>query len=239
MKPISKSQTRRMKVLGYVRVSTEEQSEEGVSLDAQIAKIRLYCELHDLELIDVIVDAGESGKSLDRPGIQDALHRLDRRKADGLVIVKLDRLSRNIGDWNWLIAEYFGEKPGKQLWSVGDSIDTRTAAGRLVLNVLMSVAQWEREAISERTRDALRFKKSQGKRVSGRLPYGYELAADGKMLVECEAEQQVLTTIRELRTAGSTLAEIAQSLNERGISKREGGAWEFSYISRLLAKSAA
>ena len=65
-------------------------------------------------LIDVIVDAGESGKSLDRPGIQEALDRLDRREADGIVVAKLDRLSRNVGDWNWLITEYFGEKPGKQ-----------------------------------------------------------------------------------------------------------------------------
>ena len=151
-----------------------------------------------------------------------------------MLSAKLDRLSRNVGDWNWLITEYFGEKPGKQVWSVNDQIDTRTATGRMVLNVMMTIYQWERETIGERTKDALRYKKTQNQRVSGRIPYGKELAADGIMLVPCQAEQEVLATIRDLRTAGMTLMAIAAELNARGIQKREGGQWEHTFVSRLL-----
>jgi site-specific DNA recombinase len=192
-----------------------------------------------MESVHVFVDAGESGKSLDRPGIQSALAMLDRKEAHGLIVAKLDRLSRSVGDWDYLIANYFGEKAGCQLWSVSEAIDTRTSAGRLVLNILMSVAQWEREAIAERTRDALNHKRSRGERVSGRIPYGKALASDGIMLVPCQEEQDVLAIIRELRTAGMTLMAIAAELNRRGIQRREGGAWEHTFISRILKKTAA
>lgn len=82
-----------------------------------------------------------------------------------MVVVKLDRLTRSVADWQLLIDDYFGERSGKQLFSVADSIDTRTAAGRLVLNVLLSVAQWERETTGERTREALRHKDSHRRTV--------------------------------------------------------------------------
>ena len=101
----------------------------------------------------------------------------------------MDRLSRSVVDWNDLIDGYFGEKAGKQLFSVADSIDTRTAAGRLVLNVLMSVAQWERETIGERTTAAMQYKRSKNERV-GKVPFGYDLAADGVQLIPNEVEQR-------------------------------------------------
>ena len=167
-----------MDVIGYARVSTDEQSKEGVSIDAQIAKIKAYCMLYGLNLVDVVVDAGVSAKTLKRPGLQSALAMLKAKKAGGMVIAKLDRLSRSVKDWNSLIDLYFGEKAGKQLCSVNDQIDTRTASGRLVLNVLMSVAQWEREATGERTRDALQHKITKGERV-GKVPFGFDLADDG------------------------------------------------------------
>ena len=129
-----------MRAVGYIRVSSDEQATEGVSLDAQRAKVQGYAALYDLDLVAIEVDAGASAKTLDRPALARALGMLDRGEADGLVIAKLDRLSRSVGDWDQLIARYFGERAGKKLWSVADSIDTRTAAGRLVLNVLMSVA---------------------------------------------------------------------------------------------------
>src|SRR5579871_930657 len=110
-----------MKVVGLTRVSTEEQAREGVSLAAQRSKIEAYCKLYDLELVELIEDAGQSAKSLKRPGLQKALAMLRKGEAQGLVICKLDRLSRNVADWNTLIDQYFGEKAGKQLFSVADS----------------------------------------------------------------------------------------------------------------------
>jgi DNA invertase Pin-like site-specific DNA recombinase len=166
----------------------------------------------------IIADARVSAKSLNRPGLQDALAKLRRGATDGLVIAKLDRLTRNVGDWQKLIDGYFGDKAGKQLFSVADSIDTRTAAGRLVLNVLLSVAQWERETIGERTKDALQHKISKGERC-GKVRFGYKLAADGKTLVAVPAERQAIALMKELPTAGQTLRDIAAELN-RGASPR-------------------
>ena len=139
------------RVIGYARVSTDRQI-EGVSLDAQQAKIEQYAALYDLELIDVIIDAGASAKTLERPGLQEALDKLKAGEADGLLVSKLDRLTRSVVDLGSLIEGVFGKYT---LMSVGDQVDTSTAAGRLVLNVLMSVSQWEREAIGERTRAAI------------------------------------------------------------------------------------
>ena len=171
-----------MKVIGYIRVSTEEQASDGVSLATQREKLNAYASLYELELIEIIEDAGQSGKTLNRPGLQQALTMIRKGQAAGLLIAKLDRLSRSVVDWNELIDGYFGEKAGKQLFSVADSIDTRTAAGRLVLNVLMSVAQWERETIGERTKDALQHKIRKGERC-GKVRFGYTLAEDGVGLV--------------------------------------------------------
>src|SRR6476661_5883591 len=126
------SMPNKMRVIGYIRVSTDEQATGGQSLGAQRAKINDYARLYDLELVAVIEDAGVSAKSLNRPGLQKALAMLRSGKVDGLVIAKLDRLTRSVADWQTLIDDYFGERAGKQLFSVADSIDTRTAAGRLV-----------------------------------------------------------------------------------------------------------
>src|SRR5438132_10485934 len=136
------------RTIAYLRVSTERQADRGVSLDAERAKAKAYAELYDLELAEVIIDAGESAKSLKRPGLQRALGMLERREAEALLIVKLDRLTRSVVDLGSLVERYFA--PGKAaLLSVGEQIDTRSAAGRLVLNVLASVSQWEREAIGD------------------------------------------------------------------------------------------
>lgn len=225
-----------MRVIGYVRVSTDEQADKGLSLKAQRAKIEAYCNLYDLELVEVVEDAGQSGKSLKREGLQRALASLKKGKADGLVITKLDRLTRSIGDWQDLIDEHFGEKTGQQLFSVTDSIDTRTAAGRLVLNVLLSVAQWEREAIGERTRDALQHKIARGERC-GKVRFGFDLGPDGKTLVPNAVEQEALQLLRDLRAAGMSLRTIAAELNARGIATKEGRPWIFTSVAGILARA--
>jgi DNA invertase Pin-like site-specific DNA recombinase len=227
-----------MNVIGYARVSTAEQANGGVSLDAQQAKIRAYCSLHDLNLVEIIVDPGEPAKSLKRPGLQRGLSMLKGKKSgiEGLVVCKLDRLSRSVKDWNTLIDGYFGERAGKQLFSVSDSIDTRTAAGRLVLNVLMSVAQWEREAIGERTRDAMQQKRTTGQRV-GKIPFGCILDADGKTLIPDPAEQGTIALIRGMRAEGLTLRQIAEGLDRRGIVTKEGnGRWTHQAVASILSR---
>jgi DNA invertase Pin-like site-specific DNA recombinase len=236
------------RAIAYVRVSTDEQAEHGVSLEAQEHRIRAYCDLYGVTLVEVIVDAGESGKDLKRPGIQRALGRLRAKHADGLIVAKLDRMSRSTRDWSHLVENYFGEKGGFQLWSVNEQVDTRTATGRLILNILASVYQWERETIGERTKDALRHKRGCNEKTGGAIPYGFErgpdkveMTSDGpvvtKTLVRCDAEQSVIDEVRQLRAQGRTLQEIATDLNARGIQRR-GGKWDHTVLSRMLRKAA-
>ncbi len=224
-----------MKVIAYCRVSTVDQQENGISLDAQRSKMEAYASLYGLEIVETIID-GESGKSLNRAGLQQALSMLKAGKADGLLIPKLDRLTRSISNWQTLIDNYFGEKAGKQLFSVSDSIDTRTAAGRLVLNVLITVAQWERETIGERTKEALQHKIRNGQRV-GKVRFGFDLAADGATLIPNPTEQQAIETMRNLRKSGHTLRQIAQHLTSRFPSK-EGKPWDHTTVRQILNRAA-
>src|SRR6266852_9949701 len=169
------------RTIAYLRVSTEKQADKGISLEAQRAKVEAYAQLYDLTLVEVVIDAGMSAKTLDRPGLQRALEMLRTGQAEALLVVKLDRLTRSVVHLGQLVEEYFAD--GKwALLSVGEQIDTRSAAGRLVLNVLASVSQWEREAIGERTSAAMQYKASVGEYTGGRIPFGYRLADDGEHL---------------------------------------------------------
>jgi DNA invertase Pin-like site-specific DNA recombinase len=222
------------RTIAYVRVSTDKQADKGVSLSAQRAKCAAYAELYDLELVEVIVDAGESAKTLDRPGLQRALALLKVGKAEALLVVKLDRLTRSVRDLGDLVAGPFAQ--GKAaLLSVGEQIDTRSAAGRLVLNVLASVSQWEREAIGERTSTALQHKKSLGEYTGGVVPYGFRLARDGQHLKEHQGEQPVLAEARRLRSAGLSLRAVARELGRKGFRSRVGRAVGPKQIAGMVA----
>lgn len=168
-----------MKAIGYVRVSTEKQADHGVSLSAQAEKIKAMAVVQGVELVDVIEDAGASAGTLDRAGMKKLLALVDSGKVQTVIIAKLDRLTRSVKDLA-LILERFNKK-GVSLVSVADSLDTGSASGRLVLNIMVSVSQWEREAIGERTRDALAHKKANGQRV-GNIPFGFTLGAEGSLI---------------------------------------------------------
>lgn len=225
-----------MKVVAYVRVSTDQQADRGVSLAAQRAKVEAYASLYDLEIVAVVEDAGASAKTLDRPGLARALAMLDSGEAAGLVVAKLDRLTRSVRDLDSLISTWFGRANGPALLSVGEQIDTRSAAGRLVLNILASVSQWEREAISERTTTALAHKRARGERT-GEVPFGFSVADDGVMLVENDVEQAAIALVNELREAGLSIRSIAAELNTRGVAAR-GGRWHPTTVARLLRRAA-
>src|ERR1700722_9493560 len=184
-----------MKAIGYVRVSTDRQAEQGVSLEAQEAKIRAMATVQGAHLGEVVVDGGESAKSLNRPGLQRLLGLVNAGSIEAVIVAKLDRLTRSVKDLCGLL-ELF-EKRRVALISVAESLDTGSAAGRLVITIMGAVSQWEREAIGERTRDALRHKRSKGARV-GNIEFGYRLAADLKHLEPDPAEQGALAEIRRL-----------------------------------------
>jgi len=217
------------RAIGYVRVSTDKQADHGVSLEAQLAKIKAYAELYDLELVDIVVETG-SARSLEREGLLNALGRLQAGEASALVVAKLDRLTRSVGDLGRLVDSYFKDF---SLLSVSEQIDTRSAAGRLVLNVLASVSQWEREVIGERTSTAMQHMKAQGQYTGGQAPYGFRLEAGS--LVKDQAEQRVLELVRKYRRQGLTLRTIANVLAEQGIRSRANRPFHFQAVARLAA----
>ncbi|MCC7219795.1 MAG: recombinase family protein [Candidatus Contendobacter sp.] len=220
------------KTIAYLRVSTDKQADKGVSLEAQQDKAKAYAGLYDLDLVEVIVDAGESAKSLDRPGLQRALAMLKTGQADALLVVKLDRLTRSVVDLGKLIETYFA--PGKAaLMSVGEQIDTRSAAGRLVLNILASVSQWERETIGERTSAAMQHKQAKGEYIGGETPYGFDLV-NGE-LIEDEAEQEVIQKAKAYQAEGLSLRKIAAELDKQGIKTRRGSIFAANQIKRMVA----
>lgn len=237
-KPQTTSENRAMKVIAYIRVSSEEQAQSGLGLESQQAKIQAYCDLYGHEIVELVTDAGISAKNLKRPGIQAALAALESGRADGLVIFKLDRLSRNVADMGSLITKYFSEKAGKALLSVSDQIDTCTAGGRLVLNVLMSVAQWEREAIGERTAAALEAKADRGEVKGGAAPLGKQWGEETKKHEENQQEAQAVKLIHELRETGLSMRQIVDELNRRGVPvARKGNKWHLTTIHRVLSRA--
>jgi DNA invertase Pin-like site-specific DNA recombinase len=218
------------RVICYVRVSSEKQADSGLSLEAQRTKLAAYCTAMDLSCVEVIEDAGESAKSLDRPGLQRALGLLRSGKADAILVTKLDRLTRSVRDLGDLVENYFDRAA---LMSVGDSIDTRSAAGRLVLNVLASVSQWEREAIGERTSEALQAKRARGERA-GEVPFGFTATPEGRLIVDA-TEAAVIDRIRALRGAGVSFRSIVATLEREGHRGRTGRPLGVKQVHRIAS----
>ncbi len=205
--------------VGYIRVSTQDQADSGVSLEAQRAKVEAYGTMHDLKLVEVIEDAGQSAKTLDRPGMSKLLRLIRGRNIDVVVVAKLDRITRSVRDLGDLVDLF--KRSGVEFASVADHIDTSTAAGRLVLNVMGSVSQWEREAIGERTAEALTTKRARGERVSRFAPYGYRSDGNGRWLADPH-EQRAVRLMRSWRSDGLSLRDIAARLERRGFVSRAG-----------------
>ncbi len=171
------------RAIGYVRVSTEDQAREGVSLDVQASKIRAYCEAKGWALTEIIRDEGRSARDLNRPGIRRvremARKRNGARVADVLVVLKLDRLTRSVKDLGTLMDEFRRLRFG--FTSIQEAVDTTSATGELFFNIVASISQWERRVIGERTSAALQHRRAQGQRVS-RDPFGWRVNGDGRTL---------------------------------------------------------
>jgi DNA invertase Pin-like site-specific DNA recombinase len=206
-----------MRVLAYIRVSTEEQSDSRAGLDAQRAAIARECKRRGWEIVETLEDAGYSAKDLRRPGIRAALEQLERKKADGLVVSKLDRLSRSMIDFTALMSK--AQRQGWALVALDAPVDTTTPAGEAMAHVLAVFAQFERRLIGQRTREALAQKKAQGVRLGRprQLP------------------PTVRRRIKRRRKAGKSLSEIAAELNRDHVATAQGGArWYPSTVRAVL-----
>jgi site-specific DNA recombinase len=216
------------RIVGYIRVSTDKQATEGNSLEAQRARLEAYATAMQLEIVAFEVDAGLSAKSLERPGLQRALARLDAFEADAILVVKLDRLTRSVRDLLTLIDTYFRDGQ-HELLSIGESIDTRSAAGRMIRKILTTHGEWEREAIGERTAAVMQHMKSQGEFTGGWPPFGYRVV-DGRLEPDA-IEQALIERARAFRSAGMSLRAVAAEL---GPNNRTGRAFDPKQIARML-----
>ena len=218
-----------MKVIGYIRVSTEEQAREGVSLEAQRHKITAWTEALDGELLFIVEDAGISGKLIrNREGLKKAIEAACTEKA-ALVIYSLSRLSRSTRD-TLMLADKL-DKAGADLVSLSERIDTTTAAGKMVFRMLAVLNEFERDQISERTSAILQHKKAKGE-VYSPIPYGFR--REGKKLIEDKKEQRVVLLIHQQKADGCSLHKIAGYLNGTGTPAKRGGKWYASTIRYIL-----
>jgi site-specific DNA recombinase len=217
------------KAIAYIRVSTDKQADKGHSLLAQQEKVNAYASLYDLDIIDYVIETG-SAKNLNRDGLQGALAQIKAGQADALIVVKLDRLTRSVADLGYLVETYFS-KAG--LLSVSEQIDTRSASGRLVLNVLASVSQWEREALVERTTAVKQSMKANGLYCGGLVPYGQMLVSG--QLVTNPQEQAIITRAKALKSEGHSLRAIATMFSQEGLKTRKDTNFSHVLVSRMAA----
>ena len=218
-------------IVGYARVSTTHQAVFGISLDAQAEKIRATACSQGLELAEIITDAGESARSLHRPGMERLLRLVEAGKIRVVIVASLSRLTRSVCDLAILLERF--RKQDVSLVSVQEALDTGSASGRLVMNIMCSVSQWEREILSERTKDAMLQKKLNGERV-GNIRFGFKLAADGRHVEPHPAEQALLNRMREMRSRGTSLRAIADALNRDSLTTRKGSPWHHVYVHGAL-----
>jgi len=222
--------------LGYVRVSSEEQADSGLGLEAQRQRIAAYCAMKGLRLAEVFADPGISGgKPLaSRPAGGQLLTAANKSK--GLVIVaKLDRLFRSVADAATVIADF--DKKGIQLVAIGEAFDMSSAYGRAMAQMASVFAELERAMIRERTRSAMSVKRARGERISGHAPVGWDFGRGGR-LVRNAREQKVIARVRQLRAQGMSYRGIAKRLDRERIRPKRGRRWAHTTVKSVLTRNA-
>jgi site-specific DNA recombinase len=219
------------KAIGYIRVSTQKQADDGVSLDVQRVKIEAWCLANDYELADIYRDEGISGTKANREGLLAAMAEVGQGTA--LVVYSLSRLTRSTKDM--LAFTETLEQQGADLISLTEKIDTTTAAGKMVFRMMAVLNEFERDQVSERTKAALAHKKETNQ-VYNHTPYGYTRC--GETLQKNDAEAAVAAQAVKLYQSGKTMRAIARHLNERGVPTKLGKQWKPMQVSRLIKRAA-
>ncbi len=228
-----------MRAVGYVRVSTDEQAREGASLGAQQAHLAAHCAGKGIELVEVVADDGVSaGIPLDRrPGGRRLLSLVDGRRpvATEIISLKLDRLFRSTADGARWLDSWGRCGVGLHILDMrGEALDTRSASGRFHLDIMISVGQWERGVISERTAFALDHLRRR-RRAYGPTPFGFDRSGvDGADLVPNAAEAALVERVRVMHRGGMAYAAVARTLNEEGVAGKRGGRFYASTIRYML-----
>ena len=217
------------KVAIYTRVSTEDQAKEGFSLDAQLEKLRSYCKARDWDICGEYVDDGYSGRNVKRPAYTRMMEEMD--KWDTLLVIKMDRIHRNSKNFMLMMEDL--KKHGKEFVSMTESLDTSTAMGRFVMDIIQRIAQLESEQIGERVYIGMEQKaKTNGGVLGFNIPYGYDYV-DGKLVVNPD-EARVVKDIYSWYKQGKSMGKIAEMLNNAKIPTKRGGFWAKKTVSSIL-----
>jgi site-specific DNA recombinase len=220
-----------MKLIGYIRVSSEGQA-DNTSLEDQELKIQSYCTALYHELVGLYQDVQSGGKSENRKGLQTAIADMLAGKADGLIVLKLDRLGRRASDVLTLIDKEL-QPNNKALIVIDMNMDTSTATGKLVLTMLAGVAEFEKSQINERTKNGKKARAKTSDYANGGQPkFGHK--ADNKNLVIDDKEQQIIDVIRRHHKSGKSQRQIAEYLNKQGIVSKQGKQWSSTTVGRII-----
>ena len=220
-----------MKLIGYVRVSSEGQA-DNTSLEDQQEKITAYCIALNHELVELYQDVQSGGKSDNRKGLQTAIANMLAGKADGLIVLKLDRLGRRASDVLTLIDKEL-QPNNKALIVIDMNMDTSTPTGKLVLTMLAGVAEFEKSQINERTKNGKKARAKTSDYANGGQPkFGHK--ADNKNLIIDDKEQQIIDVIRRHHKSGKSQRQIAEYLNKQGILSKQGKEWSGTTVGRVL-----
>ncbi len=218
-----------MKLVGYIRVSSESQS-ENTSLVEQRKKIEAYCYAFGHELTQVFEEVGSGKNAEHRSQFQQALEMV-RTDADGIVATKLDRIARNTRDVLELVEDTL-QPNNKALVLLDLQVDTSTPTGRMVLTVMAAVATLERDVINERTQGGRRAKAENGGYAYGSPRFGKKAVAGE--LVSNRQEQEIIDIIRRHHKSGKSLRAIADYLNQHGYAAKRGKAWQHTSVKNVL-----
>jgi len=218
------------KVLGYIRVSTTGQAEEGISLDNQAERIRTYCTYKGLELVDILEDAGISGgKNAARDGFVSLLDAIEKRQIEALVIYSLERLSRDM--LTLLAFERLLDEYDIELHTIEGTVNTSTPDGFMNFAMKAFLGEMERRQIKYRTRSAMEHMKAQGS-VIGSIPYGF--TREGDKLIENPEEQAIIQRVNTMHQNGMSLSDIARALHDAGIQTRSGKQFDTTQVKRII-----
>jgi DNA invertase Pin-like site-specific DNA recombinase len=223
--------------IAYVRVSSEEQADSGLGLEAQRQRVAAYCQMKDLHLSEVFEDPGISGgKPLASRPAGSKLLAAAKRDKSVVVVAKLDRLFRSVADAANVIADF--NKKGIELVAIAEGFDTTNPYGRAMAQMASVFAELERAMIRERTRSAMNVKRSRGERISGHAPFGWDFGFGGQ-LVENACEQKIIARIRQLHADGLSYRGIARHLDCEGILPKRGSRWIHTTVKSILLRNAA
>lgn len=221
-----------MRYVIYLRVSTDEQADSKAGLNAQLDSCRAHIKRNSGECLDVFSDEGISGAAglEKRPGLLQATASLD--KGDTLLVAKRDRLGRD-PIVTAMIESAIARKKARVVSAAGEGTDGDSPSDVLMRRMIDAFAEYERLIIKARTSSALQAKKTRNERV-GSIPYGFRLSGDGVHIKENPAEQEVITEIRRLGTAGLNLPAICRELERKGFTTRTGKAFLPVQVQRVL-----